>query len=110
MEESITPRDRLRAFEDRLFGPDHLRPNGEIERGIGSLFARLDAAHKAHHAALEELIAAEAAHNQAAAAEYAARTRLDTAQDRADATDPHPDQPAPAPEAEAPAQGEDASG
>src|SRR5262245_11529973 len=101
MEEQTT-RERLRSFEDHLFGKDHVRPNGGIERGIGSPFEGLDAAHKAHHAALEELIAAETAHKQAAESEYAARVRLDAAMDRVEDTDPqHDAEPEAGPEPEA---------
>jgi hypothetical protein len=71
--------DRLRAFEDKHLGEDHLRPNGQIEKGIGSIFSRLDPMHRAHHAALEALIEAETEHQKASTAEAAAHARLEAA-------------------------------
>lgn len=51
---------RLQAFEDEHLGKDAVRINGQIERGIGSPFAKLSDAHRAQHVALEKLVAAEA--------------------------------------------------
>ncbi|MGY4614777.1 hypothetical protein ACVWZ4_000004 [Bradyrhizobium sp. USDA 4472] len=50
---------RLRAFEDEKFGPDAVRFEGKVERGIGSKFQNMSDAEKAEHAALERLVAAE---------------------------------------------------
>lgn len=83
----LSGRDRLRAFEVKVLGEDHPRPYGQIERGVGSHFSRLDAAHRAHHAALEELVAAEDEHRKAGAAEDAAHARLEAAIKRAAATE-----------------------
>jgi len=52
---------RMQAFEDEHLGKDAVRINGQIERGIGSPFAKLSDAHRAQHVALENLVAAEAA-------------------------------------------------
>lgn len=52
---------KVRAFEDEVFGPDVPRINGEIERGIGSPYSRMNDKQKAHYAALENLVAAEKA-------------------------------------------------
>jgi hypothetical protein len=78
---------RLRAFEELILGPDHVRPHDKIERGIGSPFSMLSAQHKAHHAALEALIAAEAEHKTASAAEEAAHAKLEAAIARATETE-----------------------
>lgn len=51
---------RLRAFEDEVFGKDVPRINGQIERGHGSMFARLTPEQKIHHVALERLVKTEA--------------------------------------------------
>lgn len=59
MSEQVPAKDRLRAFEDEVMGADAPRVNGHIERGHGSLFGRLSAEHKAHHARLEHLVTAE---------------------------------------------------
>ena len=57
---SMSPaRQRLRAFEDATFGADTSRIRGEIERGTGSAFARLDEATRKKFAALDRLIVAE---------------------------------------------------
>lgn len=58
---------KLRAFEDDVFGKDVSRINGEVERGVGSPYARMTDAQKAHHLALEKLIAAEKAMADASA-------------------------------------------
>lgn len=78
---------RLRAFEDAHLGEDHLRMNDKIERGVGSHFSRLSDKHKAHHAALETLIAVEKEHQVASAAEEAAHTKLEAAINRAAETE-----------------------
>jgi hypothetical protein len=79
--------DRLRFFEDHLFGKDHLRPHGQVEKGVGSAHAALPAAHKAHHAALEHLIEAEKYHQVAHDAATAAHTKLQAAVKRAAETE-----------------------
>jgi hypothetical protein len=74
-----TAKTRLRAFEDATFGLDASRINGEVERGIGSPFARMTHEQKAHHAALEHLVKAEQAMADASAALAAAQARHDAA-------------------------------
>ena len=59
---------KLRTFEDDVFGKDAPRINGAVERGVGSPFARMTEHQKAHHAALEKLVAAEKAVADASAA------------------------------------------
>lgn len=73
--------ERLRAFEDEKLGKDAPRIHGKVEQGHGSLFQRLSAEDRAHHAALERLVEAEKKVAEARAA-------LDAAEDRhADAAD-----------------------
>lgn len=89
--EPVSATERLRAFEDAHFGESHPRHAGQVEKGSGSLFSRNDenwgAAHRAHHAALEALIAAEAEHQKASTAEAAAHAKLEAAVKRASATE-----------------------
>lgn len=82
---ATTTADRLREFEDK-FCPG-ARVAGQIERGIGSAYAALSPEGKAHHAALEALIAAENEHHAAAAAEEAAAAKLADAIARSDETE-----------------------
>lgn len=84
--EPMTAEQRLRAFEDKVFGPDHSRPAGKIEKGSGSIFQTLDDANKAHHAALEALVVAEAEHSAVAVTMAAAEDKLANAQHRAEET------------------------
>lgn len=58
-DEPVAAKARLRAFEDDVLGKDAGRINGEVERGVGSPFAAMTPQQKAHHAALEQLVAAE---------------------------------------------------
>lgn len=60
--------EMLRAFEDAHLGKDAPRPDGKIERGYGSQFARMDASKKSEHAALERLVKAEQGLTEAKAA------------------------------------------
>lgn len=105
--ETVSTHERLRAFEEKHLPPEsehHPRPHGKIERGSGSIFAGLHPAHKAHHAALEALIAAETKHQQASVAEDAAHAELEAAVARAAATEEaseaelNDDEPEPQPE------------
>jgi len=57
--EPVTAKTKLRAFEDATFGKDAGRINGEVERGVGSPFARMTPEQKKQHAALERLVVAE---------------------------------------------------
>lgn len=79
--------DRLRAFEDRILGKDHVRHAGKVEKGHGSPFSGLSPEHKAHHAALEALIAAESEHKAASTAEDAAHAKLEAAIAKVEATE-----------------------
>ncbi len=54
-----TAKDKLRAFEDEVFGKDVGRINGDVERGIGSPYAAMTPHQKAHYASLEQLMKAE---------------------------------------------------
>lgn len=83
----VATHDRLRAFEDAVLGEDHLRLHGQVERGRGSKFAELHPAAKAHHAALEALLDAEAEYQKAAAIEIEASAKLDAAVQRAAETE-----------------------
>lgn len=52
--------ERLRAFEDERLGKDIHRIDDKVERGHGSLYqTKLTDKDRAHHAALERLVAAE---------------------------------------------------
>ena len=55
----VTAKTKLRTFEDEAFGKDVGRINGEVERGVGSPFARMTPEQKKQHAALERLVVAE---------------------------------------------------
>lgn len=57
----VTAAAKLRAFEDKTFGKDAPRINGELERGVGSPYSRMTVEQKAHHASLENLVKAEKA-------------------------------------------------
>lgn len=53
---------RLRAFEDEVFGKDAIRINAHIERGVGSHYQdprKMTHEQRAHHAALERLVKTE---------------------------------------------------
>lgn len=68
LNEPMSPRERLRAFEDEKLGADCVRMNDAIEKGIGSMFQRLSEEDRAKHAALERLIVAHDKLDVAAAA------------------------------------------
>jgi len=74
---------KLRAFEDDVFGKDVPRINGAIERGVGSAFAKMTDHQKAHHAALENLVAAEKAVADATAAHAKAHAEHAAAEKKA---------------------------
>jgi hypothetical protein len=83
---------RLKAFEDEHLGVDAVRINGQIERGVGSQFAKMSDAERAQHAALENLVAAEAklidAHTALMKADAdceAAAAAVETAEEKANA-------------------------
>lgn len=50
----ISAAEQLRAFEDEKLGADVTRWDGKVERGHGSLHARMSDADKARHAELEK--------------------------------------------------------
>jgi len=87
---------RLKAFEIQYLGLDGNEPvriNGEIERGVGSPFAKLTDEQRAQYAALEKLVAAEAAFAAANAARSQAEAdckvaarEVDAAKVKADAS------------------------
>ena len=87
--EPMSAADRLRAFEDEH---NHPRIGDRIERGLGSLFqADVEGGwgekHRAHHAALEALVAAEKEDQAASQAEDAAHAKLEAAINRAAETE-----------------------
>lgn len=56
----LTAKQKLRAFEDDVLGPDVVRISGEIEKGHGSNFKKnLTEEQRQHHARLEHLVVAE---------------------------------------------------
>ena len=77
---------RLRAFEDEVFGADTARIDGKVERGIGSYYQRMSDAERAHHQALEALVAAEQRLADAHAALVAADAAHEAAEERVNAT------------------------
>ena len=77
----------MRAFENRVLGEDHLRHAGHVEKGIGSPFSLLHADQRAHHAALENLIAVEKEHAEAEAHMGAVHAKLEAAVKRASETE-----------------------
>jgi hypothetical protein len=115
---------RLRAFEDKVLGPDTPRhgPGDGIERGIGApitglspdlqkrhaLHVALVAAEKKHHDTETALLAAEAADDAAGDAHEKAEAALTEAEEGPKPGEPHSvaaphaaePQPAPAPEHE----------
>lgn len=85
---------RLRAFEDEVFGPDAVRINGHIERGVGSHFQnpkKMTAEQRAHHAALERLVKTEAKVADASAALAKAESDHEAALKAADQAADHVD-------------------
>jgi hypothetical protein len=85
--EPVTAAQHLAAFEARHLtvahadATTHTAVHGGIEKGRGSHFSRLSEQHKAHHAALEELVKAEAAHNAAHQAMDVAEANVMTTSD-----------------------------
>jgi hypothetical protein len=82
-----TARDKLRAFEDKHFGKDVPRINGEIERGVGSPYANMNPHQKAHYASLEHLVKAEKAAADASAALADAEQKHDASKKASDVAD-----------------------
>lgn len=89
--EPTTAVERLRAFEDREFGPDAVRINDQIERGYGSPFKDMSEAKHRVYAVLEKLVAAEQkladAHGaliQADADHEAAKAAVDAVENESD--------------------------
>lgn len=76
---------RLRAFEDDVFGVKVSRINGAVERGIGSPYADMTPHQKAHYAALERLVTAEKDMADASAALAAAEAAHEAASNASDA-------------------------
>lgn len=74
--------DRIRAFEDEVFGKRAVRINGQIERGVGSPFASMTDERKAQYAALEDIVAAEQRLNEATAAAAQAEADRAAAEER----------------------------
>lgn len=64
---ALSPRDRLKAFEDEKFGKDCVRIAGKIEK-FGSAYRLLSVEDQARHTALENLIDAHDKVDAAAAA------------------------------------------
>lgn len=78
--ETVDARTRLRAFEDEHFGKDAARVDGHVEDGFGSLYERASDDVRKRHAALKDLIAAEAALAAAKAALAEAQARYGEAE------------------------------
>lgn len=98
----VTAKDKLRAFEDKIFGKDAPRINGELEHGVGSPWANMTPAQKRHHHALERMVEAEQKVAEASAALAHAEADHDVAVKSAEAAasavpaaDPKPDPNAP---------------
>lgn len=87
---------RMRAFEDQHIGADAHRIDGQVERGVGSLYSRLSPARHRHYEALERLVASEQKLAAAHAALIQADVEHDEAMAAADAAESEPDVP-PAP-------------
>lgn len=85
-EPASTP-NRLRAFEDKVLGKDHMRHDHQPEKGVGSPFSLLHSNDRAHHAALENLIAVEKEHAEAEAHMGAVHAKLEAAVKRAASTE-----------------------
>lgn len=86
-EAEFSTAERLRLFEDERLGPDHLRHNHQVEKGIGSPFSMLTDKERAHHAALEHLIAVEKEHAAAEAHMAGVHAKLEAAVARASDTE-----------------------
>lgn len=85
--DEITTAHRLREFENKMFGDGHARHGGQIEKGKGSAWESAEPNVRAHHAAIEELIAAEQEHEQADRVVQTAHARLQTAIARVQSTE-----------------------
>lgn len=85
-----TCKERRRAYEDKVLGPNVTRIEGKYEVGVGSRYAGLPEQHKATLAALDELCAADEAMSAAASALAAAEARMSDAQAMADTLNPQP--------------------
>ena len=75
----VTAADKLREFEDKTFGKDAPRINGELERGVGSPYSRMTPEQKRHYESLEHLVKAEKKVADASAELDAAKTKHDAA-------------------------------
>lgn len=93
--EKPTAEQRLRAFEDKHLGANVPRIKDQIERGIGSRHAMLDAVRKAEHAALERLVNAEKELVEATAAMDRAKAEHAAASEAVDGPKPVAALPAP---------------
>lgn len=71
--------ERLRAFEDEMFGKDAVRINGQVERGSGSRFQLMTPGQRRHYEALEALRPAEVRLADATAELTAAETAHEAA-------------------------------
>jgi hypothetical protein len=81
----LTAAEKLRAFEDEHIGEDAVRIGGDIERGVGSKYQGMTDDQRAHHTALENLVAAEKQLADATAALATAQANADAAIARHDA-------------------------
>ena len=75
----VTAADKLREFEDKTFGKDAPRINGELERGVGSPYSRMTSHQKRHYESLEHLVKAEKKVADASAEFDTAKTKHDAA-------------------------------
>ena len=75
----VTAADKLREFEDKTFGKDAPRINGELERGVGSPYSRMTVQQKRHYESLEHLVKAEKKVADASAELEAAKIKHDAA-------------------------------
>jgi hypothetical protein len=85
---------RRRAFEDKHLGHDAVRINGQVERGVGSLYSRLSDARKREYDALERAAQTEARLAEAHTALVAADAEHEAAMAALDAAEAEPDAPA----------------
>lgn len=87
----VPSRERLRNYEDYLFGKDAVRINGVVERGYGSKFKEMTAPQARHYAALEKAIIAEQKLADAHSALIGAEASHQSALAEADETGKHID-------------------
>jgi hypothetical protein len=83
---ALSMAQRLRAFEDKVFGEDAVRIEGKIEKGSGSPHKMAPIDVKAHHAALENAIEAEKALGEARGKLTEAENAVAAAEARVNAT------------------------